>query len=594
MTRLTRGTGVLAAALALALAPTSLSAQWLDTYEQAYLRAPHNWRFRTDFASADRLFNAFDYGHAILSETLWAHADAGPAALETDAFEFLTRELLVKPPRLPLAERAIAPQFSRLAPEIMAMFDWAHVLHRQVYDVLADARIDSAAKDAEVARLVRYYRTRPDLAFSARPKSMALMQEQPYSLAFRQAYPKFNGLIWAYHWLQMGLYEPLVTRRTLEAQQAGVAEALARFRLMLADPPRTLPYVMPMTPAVAPVFSARFPELAVIFDNLHSLHDVVSDVLANPSVPRDAKRAMLMQASAAYRDDTTEVMTVAAYVRMSGHMGLENMGGAPLGQTGPLPTPTVARGYVMKHDKDGNMIGEHTGHAMPADTTKKAANDEHAAHNMPMPANTAAKAGAAPAAAPAAATADTAAAAAVAPAAAAAPAHDMATMDHAAHQAALTAAAAAAAAAAKAATGDSAFAALQRRGAGVMGVDQYSSQHVFQDLKDGGRIVLERDPGDTAGVATIRAHLRDVAAAFTRGDFSAPFATHAQVVPGTDVMAARKARIRYSMRNRPGGGEVRITTTDPVALKAVRSFLQFQRSDHRAPGAEPKHQHPPS
>ena len=32
----------------------------------------------------------------------------------------------------------------------------------------------------------------------------------PYSLAFRQHYPKFNGLIWAYHWLQVGIYEPLV------------------------------------------------------------------------------------------------------------------------------------------------------------------------------------------------------------------------------------------------------------------------------------------------------------------------------------------------------------------------------------------------
>ena len=575
VTRLTRRIRLAAAAFALVCAPASLSAQWLDTYEQAYLRAPHNWRFRDDFASADRLFNAFDYGHAILSETLWGRADAAPAALETEAFDFLTRELLVRPPRLPLAERAIAPQFSRLAPEIMAMFDWAHVLHRQVYDVLADSRLDSAAKDTEVARLVRYYRTRPDLAFSGRPKSMALMQEQPYSLAFRQAYPKFNGLIWAYHWLQMGLYEPLVTRRTHEAQAAGVAEALARFRMMLADPPRTLPYVMPMTPAVAPAFSARFPQLAVIFDNLHSLHDVVSDILANPSVARDSKRRELMKAAAAYRDDTTHVMTIAAYVRMSGHMGLENMGGAPLGQSGPLPTPTVARGYVMKHDVDGNMIGEHTAHAMPmtADSAIKLKADEHAAHNMPMPADTAAKAVAAPAAAPVAA------------------AHDMAAMDHAAHQAAMKAEAKPAL---KSALGDSAFAALQARGAGVMGVDQYSSQHVFQDLKDGGRIVLEREASDSAGVATIRAHLREVAAAFTRGDFSAPFATHAQVVPGTDVMAARKSRIRYAMRNRPGGGEVRITTTDPSALKAVRAFLQFQRSDHRAPGEEPQHQHPPA
>lgn len=558
-----RRTRILFATLALASAPAALSAQWIGTYQQFYLPASHNWRFRDDFPAADRLFNAFDYGHAILSETLWWRADAGPAALETEAYDFLTRQLLASPPRLPLAEKAIAPHFAQLAPEIMMMFEWAHLLHRQVYDVLADAGIDSAAKDAEIVRLLRYYRSRGDLAFSGKPKSMALMQEQPYSLAFRNAYPKFNGLIWAYHWLQMGLYEPLLTSRTREGQQAGVAEALARFRLMLLDPPTTLPYVMPMTATVAPAFTARYPDLAVIFDNLHSLHDVVSDILANPSVPRDDKRAFLMRAAAAYRDDTTEVMTFAAYLRMAGHMGLENMGGPAHGLMRALPTPTVPRGYVMKHDKDGNMIDAHAGHTMPmpADTVKKPAADEHAGHNMPMATDTAKK-----------------------PAA-----HDMATMDHAAHMAAMQGAPTP-----TKPKPDSAFSALQARGAAVMGVDQYSSQHVFEELRDGGRIILERDPRDTAGVATIRAHLREVTAAFAKGDFSAPFATHAQQVPGTEVMAARRARIRYAMKNRPGGGEVRITTTDPAALKAVRAFLSFQRTDHRSSGVEPKHQHAPA
>ena len=581
----------LALALALAVPPSAAHAQWIGTYEQSYLQAPHNWRFRENFPAADRLFNAFDYGHAILSETLWARPEDGPGALEVDAYGFLTGTLLVSPPRLPLAERAIAPRFSQLAPEIMAMFGWAHLLHRQVYDVLADESMAPAAQDAEIARLVRYYRSRSDLAFSSRPKSMALMQEQPYSLTFRQRYPKFNGLIWAYHWLQMGLYEPLVTGRTREAKQAGVAEALARFRLMLLVPPASLPYVMPMSPAIAPAFTARFPELAIIFDNLHSLHDVVSDILANPVVPRDDKRSVLMTAAAAYRDDSTEVMTVVAWKRMAGMMGLENMGGAVLGQMGALPKPTVVRGAVMRHDRDGNMIGEHAGHVMPAgepaapvaaatgakplaaDTTRVAA-ESHAGHVMPAVSDTAKPARQSTAAPQPAAP----------PVAPAAMSHEK--MDHAAHMASMKEAAAKSAA-------DSAFAALQARGAKTMGVNQYSSQHVFEDLRDGGRIVLERDPTDTAGVATIRAHLREIAAAFAGGDFTTPFATHAQEVPGTKVMSARRRTLRYSMRERPGGGEVRITTTDPASLKAVRAFLDFQRRDHRAPAKAPSHEHPP-
>ena len=538
------------AAAVLAAAPANSHAQWTTVYDQMYLQAPHNWRFRQDFPAADRLFNAFDYGHAILSETLWGRPEAGPDALEVDEYNRLTREILLSPPRLPLAERAIAPRFSRLAPEIKAMFEWAHILHRQLYDVLADPRLAWPAKDAEIAELVRVYKARTDLAFSSRPKTMALMQEQPYSLAFRQKYPKFNGLIWAYHWMQMGLYEPLVTATTREGQQAGVAEALARFRLMLVDPPRTLPYVMPMTPAIAPSFAARYPEASIIFDNLHSLHDVVSDILANPVVPRDGKRHALLVAAAAYRDDTTEVMTVDGWKRMAGHMGLDNMGGAVLGNLGALPTPSVTRGFVMQHDKDGNMIGVHAGHVMPAapaDTAKPPSADEHAMHR--------------PAAA----------------VAAPAPTPD----EHAAH------------AMPRPAPADSAFAAGQARGATVMGVDQYSSQHVFEELKDGGRIVLVRDPADTAGVATIRAHLRDITASFTQGDFSAPFATHAQVVPGTAVMEARRSRIRYAMKERTGGGEVRITTTDPAALRAVRQFLAFQRKDHRAPASVHEQMHKP-
>ncbi len=132
---------------------------------------------------------------------------------------------------------------------------------------------------------------------------------------------------------------------------------------------------------------------------------------------------------------------------------------------------------------------------------------------------------------------------------------------------------------------DADFAAMQSRGAHVMGVDQYTSAHVFEDLPDGGRVVLERDdPTDTAAVATIRAHMRDIQAAFRAGDFTKPFAVHAQTVPGTGVMTARHAAISYEAIDRPRGGEVRITSNDPVAVAAIHDFLAFQRQQHHAAG----------
>jgi len=54
---------------------------------------------------------------------------------------------------------------------------------------------------------------------------------------------------------------------------------------------------------------------------------------------------------------------------------------------------------------------------------------------------------------------------------------------------------------------------MQSRGAHVMGVDQYTSAHVFEDLPDGGRVVLERDDAaDTAAIVAIRGHMREIAA----------------------------------------------------------------------------------
>lgn len=139
-----------------------------------------------------------------------------------------------------------------------------------------------------------------------------------------------------------------------------------------------------------------------------------------------------------------------------------------------------------------------------------------------------------------------------------------------------------------AARSDSAFAALQRRGAGAMGVDQYASSHTFDALADGGSITYVADVSDTAAVAQIRHHLREIATAFAAGDFTTPMAVHAREVPGTAVMKSRRDRIRYAVTDRPGGAVLRMTTTDPVARSAIADFMAFQRSDHRAPG-QPHH-----
>ncbi len=371
-----------------------VQAQWVTTFETFYLQAPHNWAFRTSYSHADRLFNAFDFGHAILYETLWTKPNAPAALLDERIYDRLTKQVLVKPPRVPLEEVAIEPMYARLAPEAKAMFDWSHILHRQIYDVLADERMSGDAKDAEVQRLIAYYKTRPDLAFSSKPKSMELMQEQSYSLAFRQKYPKFNGLIWGYHWFQVGLYEPLLVGKTVEVRQAGVRATVARFFQMLQAPLTSLPYQMPMTAAISPEFARQYPEAAIIFDNLHSMHDVVSDILTNPAVARDQKRSEILRAGRLFRDDTSYVMPIEGWRTMSIAMGVENMGGPSAGFSSALPTASVTRGAVMQHDRQtgrmtgmkvGQMVGmSHEGmdHGAKPDTAVKSVTG-HEGHEMP-------------------------------------------------------------------------------------------------------------------------------------------------------------------------------------------------------------------
>lgn len=315
-------------ALALVILPAASSAQSGRYFEQTYLPASHNWVFRSLYPHADRLFNAFDYGHAILYETLWRQPTAKRDVLDEDEFGFITTRLFVRPPKVMLDESAIGPEWAKLAPEVMMMFEWAHMLHRQMYDIWSDDRIAPANKDAKVAEVIKYYKTRPALALSSKPKDMDLMEGRPYSLAFRQRFPKYNGLIWSYHWLQMALYDALLAGTTKQERATNVTSVVDQFRRMTLAP-ETLPTVMPMSAAIAPMFSARYPEAAIMFDNLHSLHDVVSDILANPNVARAAKRRTILEAALHYRDDRTAITSVAEWLDMSESMGVEKMGGRP-------------------------------------------------------------------------------------------------------------------------------------------------------------------------------------------------------------------------------------------------------------------------
>jgi hypothetical protein len=251
------------------------------------------------------------------------------------------------------------------------MFDWAHILHRQIYDAYADDRLTPEQRDRLIEQLTDYYLSNRKYAFTDRPKSMALMDEQFFSQTFRKTYPKFNGLIWAYHWLQVGLYEPFIEGRTKAERKAGVQATVARFWSMLEDPPAGFPRYMPMTSAIAPRFSAAHPRAAVIFDNLHMMHDIISDILTADTIPYDSKGAMIDQQLDKLQDPTRDVMSMQEWRMMAEHMGgIDMMGGRATGLLREV-RPPAARAPGRKA-QDGQMQHHEPGMQHPGEPTDSA------------------------------------------------------------------------------------------------------------------------------------------------------------------------------------------------------------------------------
>jgi hypothetical protein len=318
-----------------------------------HLAASHNRAFRNEYPDVDRLFNAFDFGHGILYETLWTRPDAPQSLLEEEIYGRLVDEILPAGPRMPMPEASFMPRYVQMAPRAHQMFEWAHVLHRQSYDILADPSLSEEERDRAMAELLAHYQS-SDLAFPVEPKGMEIMDGQFFSKAFREGYPKFNGLIWAYHWLQVAVYEPLLVYDDPAERRAGVQATVARFWQMLADPPGGLPSEMPMTPAISPVFTERYPEFAAIFDNLHMMHDVVSDVLVSEAVGQARVRAELHRQVGLFLDPGVMSTSLEAWIAMALAHGVDAQGGPAVGWLPEVPTRGAHGGHDMhQHEPEG-------------------------------------------------------------------------------------------------------------------------------------------------------------------------------------------------------------------------------------------------
>lgn len=258
--------------------PVFAGAVWYPVPTDAYA-------FGKRYPDAQALLFAFDYGHALVYERLLLNKGkiTDPEKFEK---ELLTQiiAILKNPPTVKVDEEDIAPQYVYKFPFMVALFDWSHMLHQFIYDALATSKDRGPAMIKHVNEIFAKYNSKPQVAVTNACKSMLFMDGHYFSKSFRRTYPSFNLLIWSYHWLQIRLYEALV-QPTEKERDAGVAKTVKDFWALISNLPDSADFdMMPSTAIESPTFAKMFPAIPPAFDNVHMLHDIVSDMLTSDKV----------------------------------------------------------------------------------------------------------------------------------------------------------------------------------------------------------------------------------------------------------------------------------------------------------------------
>ncbi len=271
----------------MALSALYAGAQFEPRDKRFYQRASWNFALRDNLPELDIEFNGVDFGHSNLYENLLlTRAQSIPAIEEVARRQ--TLRFIASRTVLPPNEEAIAPTYMKLAWRAQNTFDEAHALHRATYDIYASDRV--ADKDTAIRAALAYYQQSP-YAITARPLDHQRLDSLPFSKSFRRKFPLFNATIWAYHYLQVAVYDVLAGAPDLVSKKEVVRPILTIYHGYLEQPPVQWTF-MPLTAELSPAFAARYPEIANIFDNLHMLHDNISDILVSDAFPTwEAKRA---------------------------------------------------------------------------------------------------------------------------------------------------------------------------------------------------------------------------------------------------------------------------------------------------------------
>jgi hypothetical protein len=183
-----------------------------------------------------------------------------------------------------------SPLFARLAWGVGESFMWTHHLHENAFDAYAAPGISMEERYRMVERATDEYFRNPR-ALAAVEFPMARIRQLPYHGAFQRKYPRMIGLIWAGHWFHAVVYEgQLAVLGGAETRDQMAARLQAEFTRLVNNPPDEHPHFT----HIAPAFTDLHPRAAAIFANMHMLHDMVADILADTRVAN--KREAIFEA----------------------------------------------------------------------------------------------------------------------------------------------------------------------------------------------------------------------------------------------------------------------------------------------------------
>lgn len=236
------------------------------------------------------------------------------------------------PPRDQEADAGYALLGARAAETIRR----THLFHREVLAIFAI--LDPSARTAAIDDAVGRYVDRPGVSLPDRPKDMTILYDHPYTTfvddeiaPVRQLrYPTLTGFVWASHWYQLAVQEPLERARDAAARKAGLDAVAARFQRKLVQGPQpdAFPAELPLAPSIAPGLVLVHPRAAAIFDNLSMMLDVLMDVLVHPQGAQ--VRGALDTVVEQFSDRTYRVVEIDDWITMALRHSIFAQGGPAL------------------------------------------------------------------------------------------------------------------------------------------------------------------------------------------------------------------------------------------------------------------------